>query len=227
MTIYCSKWQRRLWCLQERLFAQDRIRFQFKDGAISTFHAMLGAIPKVEHGPSPGLPNASFNMYDLTQFGCLQYHTVMQSLIVIATCDSDQTLAKLKLPSMAAMSTLQTLLPFRSTSRPADEALCLSYPLGVDPKHILDVPVDSRMQTLWKMMEKIPPEMIFWVGPKLQTKGFRWAPRTFMIGREWTILSEQHNQSGATLTEDRLKVHLPGCYLVAPRAFLSRPNSSW
>lgn len=213
LTIFCSKWQRRLWCLQERLLAKDRIRFQFKDGAISTCNAMLRAIPKIEHGPLRGLPNASFNMHDLTQFGCLQLHTITQSLIPMATWGAEQTLANLKLPSVAAMSTLQTLLPFRSTSRPADEALCLSNLLGVDTKQILDVPNDSRMQTLWKMMERIPPEMIFWIGPKLQTKGFRWAPKTFMNGRDWTILSGQHNEFGATLTKDGLKVHFPGWVL--------------
>jgi hypothetical protein len=216
ITIFCSKWQRRLWCLNERLLAKDRVRFQFKDQAISPCNAVLRAIPRIEHGPLQGLPNVSLDIYDLNQFGCLQLHTITQSLIVLATWGDDQMFANLRLPSAAAMSTLQTLLPFRSTSRPADEALCLSVLLGVDPKQILNAPndrEDSRMETLWKMVERIPPEVIFWIGPKLQTKGLRWAPKTFMNGREWTRLTGNHNEFGTTLTEDGLSVHFPGWML--------------
>ncbi|KAL1885306.1 hypothetical protein Plec18167_001963 [Paecilomyces lecythidis] len=135
------------------------------------------------------------------------------------TAGVEGTLAQLRSPSVAAFSTLQTLLPFRSTSRLADEALCLSSLVGVDPKHILSVPNDqeSRMKIFWTTVEKIPPEVLFWIGPKLQTKGFRWAPKTFMNAREWSNLNGSYNEFGATLTEDGLRVHLAAWMLGCSR----------
>ncbi|KAF2716588.1 hypothetical protein K431DRAFT_350225 [Polychaeton citri CBS 116435] len=177
VAIFCSKWHRRLWCLLERLLGKSHIRYQFKDGAISSMGAVLRVSPAIEGGPLKGLPGVGSSLFDLTRSESIRYHTVSHSLIIQAILGDENTLAYMQVPSGAMVSKLQSLLSFRSTSKPADEALCLSILIGLHPKKILDAPndPDSRMETLWSMMEQIPPEVIFWIGPKLSRKGYRGA----------------------------------------------------
>jgi hypothetical protein len=49
-------------------------------------------------------------------------------------------------------------------------------------------------------MPNIPSDVIFWIGPKLQKKGFGWAPSTFLNGRDLHHNSELINTGAANLT---------------------------
>jgi hypothetical protein len=71
----------------------------------------------------------------------------------------------------------------RSTSRQADETVCLATLLRLDPVSILNLPEDDyegRMVQLLKMMPKIPLRILFQPPPRLTQHGFRWAPSSLL-----------------------------------------------
>src|SRR5687767_5568815 len=70
------------------------------------------------------------------------------------------------------------------------------------------------MEALWSAMPCIPADVIFWIGPKLQTKGYRWAPSTFLTGRD---LHNSSTSGAASLTRKGLRVRYPGWMLGCPK----------
>src|SRR2546430_16842707 len=55
------------------------------------------------------------------------------------------------------------------------------------------LPISARIPELLLMIEKVPSSMIFDAVPRLQHKGFRWAPRSF-LDRKSTRLNSSHSQ---------------------------------
>jgi hypothetical protein len=59
-------------------------------------------------------------------------------------------------------------------------------------------------------MTRIPSEILFWFGPKLEAEGLRWAPKTFMQSETVVGLLDQQNDDTASVTKRGLQVHLSG-----------------
>jgi hypothetical protein len=72
-------------------------------------------------------------------------------------------------------------LKWRGTSKPRDEIPAIVSMLDVDASKLIDLPAQERMAGLLQAVGHIPSEIIFLQGPKLETKGFKWAPSTFML----------------------------------------------
>ena len=72
----------------------------------------------------------------------------------------------------------------RSVTWPGDEPLCLACLVKMPSEHLAALPVEDRMPQFWRDVarwtEGIPLAVLFLDRPRLQQRGFRWAPRTFL-----------------------------------------------
>ncbi|KAL8748807.1 MAG: hypothetical protein Q9184_007080 [Pyrenodesmia sp. 2 TL-2023] len=67
------------------------------------------------------------------------------------------------------------------TTRWEDEALCLASVMDVETKTIAALPGEDRMEILLSQIEKLPTQILFGNGYRLQKPGLSWAPRTFLV----------------------------------------------
>jgi Heterokaryon incompatibility protein (HET) len=159
--IFTSSWLRRLWTLQEGVFAND-ICFQFRDGprSLSSLHGAF--------------------LDDLREGGSF-YTVVGASLlslfyVCLRSFDLDATPERL-------LINIWTSLEWRTTSNPSDEAICIATLMGIDPVALLQTVPQDRMQTLLCAIKILPPGIIFLSGERLSVEGFRWAPKS-LLGRK-------------------------------------------
>jgi hypothetical protein len=218
MMIHCSKWNRRLWTLQEQIFARERLHFQFNDVSLSLNNIILGEV--LDMNPD------MFLSEDLERLSAIHQLSYGTSGIAKAVWGDYATLSVINASSFGAMAAIQRTLPFRATTKASDEAICLGSLLNLDIQRILSVPEAARMETLWSEMPNISPDVIFWIGPKLQKKGFRWAPSAFLNGRDLHHNSELTNAGAANLTQKGLRVRYPVGCSAARNVSRSRHNSS-
>lgn len=68
----------------------------------------------------------------------------------------------------------------RNTSRDSDELICIAVLMDIDPTVLFGFPLDKRMPLLLRLIGSFPGEIIFSEGPRLASKGFGWAPQTFI-----------------------------------------------
>ncbi|KAK0497985.1 hypothetical protein EDD18DRAFT_1160471 [Armillaria luteobubalina] len=71
--------------------------------------------------------------------------------------------------------------------RQGTETLAISGLLNVDAFELVSLPASQRMMTLLLRVQKLPSDIIFIPGPRLNESGFRWAPRTMMTSIEASI----------------------------------------
>lgn len=71
-------------------------------------------------------------------------------------------------------------LQWRTTNRPPDETLAIASLLGAKPAVFVDLDPEQRMMRLIQHIGKLPRNVLFLPGAKLQFSGFRWAPKSFM-----------------------------------------------
>ncbi|KAL8786308.1 MAG: hypothetical protein Q9195_008268 [Heterodermia aff. obscurata] len=64
------------------------------------------------------------------------------------------------------------------SSKPKFATACCK--VGFNPQSRLNRCHDERMKAAWLLLDAFPPHMIFWNVPRLQEKGWRWAPSTFL-----------------------------------------------
>lgn len=199
-------WATRLWTLQEGVISK-RLHFAFLDGSIPA--------TKLEDGYNEAKTNIDNNYHYVCKAGRL-FSSSMHSL--------QQREEHNKVGN--AWQSLQ----WRTTTRNTDETICLATILGMDPTPILDIqPVknsideclEKRMVCFLSMLDAkvgIPPGIIFLPGPKLDAKGFSWAPKTWMTQqRRQNNLPLFDRYTRATfLTTRGLHVQYPGVLLHPP-----------
>lgn len=165
--IFTSSWMRRLWTLQEGALAQS-LYFQFADKAIG-----LGELgDAIIRLGSTSMRHKSI----LTDFS--QEFMGLQSFFLPTTPKTGPLLRQ-----------LDQSLHFRSVSIATDEPLCIGTLMSLDLPAILDVePKDNRMQKVWELIAAkkggIPSKLIFFEGPRIPVKGWKWAyvyPRTSFL----------------------------------------------
>jgi hypothetical protein len=165
--VFFCTWMRRLWTLEEGTLSRDRLEFQFRDGTISMKH--------------------------LTQ-------TSTVSCCLDNIGNGLNAILKIFLPDMAnryrqqpgtpqnRLNTILDLLPvlqYRSTTKAADEPLCISHILGLDTSTLTCIDeANLRMKELIRILTEhgtlFPRRLLFTNEPKLQIEGTRWAPASFM-----------------------------------------------
>ncbi|KAL1615723.1 hypothetical protein SLS54_008853 [Diplodia seriata] len=68
----------------------------------------------------------------------------------------------------------------RNTTKPGDETICFATFLGLDTAQLVQTPVEDRMPLLLSLLPAVPSEILFASGPRLEQKGYRWAPKSFL-----------------------------------------------
>ena len=157
-----SNWVRRLWTLQEGVFANS-IHFLVSDGTVSFASLLQAKLP----------PHLGDNFKYV--FGrCLG-----QPFFVL----NDEKLGSR--PSEAQVIYILREVQNRTSTFNKDEALCIALLLDINPKEILEAR-DSRnpMPILIKALNySIPPGMLLSPGKRNKEIGFRWAPQSFLVNR--------------------------------------------
>lgn len=199
--IFCSKWMRRLWTLQEGILESndedtlaDRLWFQFK-GATVPLKWIWGST-LISLGDDITLDPLTADLFK--QFrGLVGFHGEEQ----------DQSIT---------LMAVHNALRYRLTSVPWDEALIISFLLRWDVQKILDIPKEQRMQTVWSQLAAnstaIPRNIIFNPGKRLSESGFRWAPSTLM-GPSNSEMPISTDGPPGILTSSGLTVQYPGSIL--------------
>ncbi|OJD35309.1 sugar transporter stl1 [Diplodia corticola] len=73
----------------------------------------------------------------------------------------------------------------RSTSKLEDEPICLATLLGQDLDDLLDEPdVERRMRIVMSKLTWVTSVVLFSPGPRMEVDGFKWAPKSFLVGGE-------------------------------------------
>lgn len=220
MRILCSSWTRRLWTLQEGALAKS-LYFRFADDAIE-------------------LEKAAFlmtaEMTFVTNDHSLEYQPIFS---MVSELWEVWRTAESELPRIV-LNYLSGGLRWRATSVASDEALCLATLAGLDMEIIAQATPENRMTKFWSLLPSISAQIVFWSGSKINHKGFRWAPATF-LGESEAIFqdfanksfSEVDDRSSTTRTDSGLIFRSAGILLNAWRANIGRnfwirdQNRSW
>lgn len=156
--LYLSNWHHRLWTLQEGLYAQS-LFFQFKDGAqtIKDMHPEYSA----DH-------NSLIPFYSSARANCAgQFDPFYEFIHMTGSVES-------------SFYTFSHFIRSRTTSKMEDEAICFSTLLGLDPAPLFKVEGEKRMERFYGLVNKFPRVIVFNDFPRLQSDGFRWAPKSFL-----------------------------------------------
>lgn len=159
--LYLSNWQHRLWTLQEGVLAQG-LFFQFNDGSQALRH--LWQEQEIHKKTCPGF-----------------YSTIVDYTLPLVPMSNP------KLKNEGEKSTLEEKFPAlvegivnRKTSKLADETICFATLLDLDPGFLLREDENKRMETFLRKIGAFQQGLIFNELRRLQTDGFRWAPRSFL-----------------------------------------------
>jgi hypothetical protein len=117
-------------------------------------------------------------------------------------------------------------MQWREASRPEDETLCLARLVDINPLPLLQVTdskgikkiTEKRMVKFLTLLDQfigIPPGMIFLPGPKLNKRGFSWAPNSWMREESKQVAEPifVSEQKVSFLTRNGLLVQYPGIQL--------------
>lgn len=155
-----SSWMRRLWTFQEAIMPSE-VHIQFSDG-VRTLSNIAVSIEQE-------MLQTRKNLY--TRY------------IQLTKTFFSPFLSGLEGNASQKFISMWKQMQWRSTSRAADETICLATTLGLDPGPILNIPStdhEGRMIKLLQMMKVIPLLLPFQPPPRLKAVGFRWAPASFL-----------------------------------------------
>lgn len=179
-----SKWYRRLWTLQEGLAAKE-VLFIFADNFVRLGWLHEFVQDRLCSDKAPATKVEDHETYrDMLLAGglAIEPHTLYTPFYDYwhqrghASPDWDRQTRR-----------IWSLLPFRSTTKAGDEAICLSNVLGLDASaklRIIDCLPEKRMSLLWRSMagKSIPQSILLNYLPKVEERGMRWAPKSIV----WT-----------------------------------------
>jgi hypothetical protein len=208
--ICLSNWVRRLWTLQEGVFANS-IHFMVSDGTISFVSLFKGKLPsRLGDNLTPIFGRCFGRPFDPIKDEN-QDPRPTEGRVIDMSQVSFASLFKRKLPSFLGhdlkpifgrclgrqfycikqhtrptegqvINMLQQVGKRTSTFN-TDEALCIALLLDIDPTEILEVrKTRNPMPVLIKAFNhSIPPCMFLSPGKRNEEDGFRWAPQSFLI----------------------------------------------
>ncbi|KAL6307915.1 hypothetical protein BKA93DRAFT_26621 [Sparassis latifolia] len=184
LRILCSDWMRRLWTLQEAVFVQnsgrDKLYFQFADGVVA--HSSLD----VEQNEASPHRNNIHVVHGL--------HGVLRALEDRIPRSFSPSQHSLEDPEpterpIYKLARMSGSLQYRATSKAEDEPVCLASLLGLDVRSVLVHSSAKRMRQLYLLIGTFPATIIFTTGrsalrfndgARLQERGFRWAPASYL-----------------------------------------------
>ena len=211
--IFTSGWMRRLWTLQEGSLAKT-IWFQFRDSAVD-LSSLLSALHRILT-TEIGRKGLAFDLLIVNRGLRTFFHRMPGDIT-----------------AGPGVSILIDALQHRSVRVAPDEPLLIANLLSLDVSKILQSPIELRMPTVWSQMWSvpggIPQNILFHSGPKLVTNGYRWAPATLLIPKDYqaaAILSLPQENTGIPSPEGLL-VRLPGFFLSSPVQPPGLPDDPW
>ena len=201
--ILTSPWMRRLWCLQEGALPRGvGLWVYFKDGPVHI--PVLWARLHIVATQDLNYGRLLQDMFDDIRPLSLDYYYN----------------ASKGTPNLAL---LDRALSYRNTTVPSDEPLCIATLIDLNMDKILPLCGEERMATVWDLIvEKngggLSPRMVFLEGPKLEKKGYHWAPSTLLPSSErlYNFQTRVLGWNGAprgTLTPEGLLAPYPGLRL--------------
>ncbi|KAI9148168.1 Heterokaryon incompatibility protein [Paramyrothecium foliicola] len=213
--VLCCNWQRRLWTLQEAMYAA-KLTFPFSDGLLffENFPSMVELRKVQRHSTDL----STLQMRDLLDYFCPSSYRAesLNTERINQTARVDRFIGTV------------TQLCHRTTSRRSDEAVCLATLLDANLEAILEENEPNRIQRILEHQGGFAPTIIFLHGPKMQSEPYRWAPSSFMY--PWNSIQRQlfrptpiklpgtelKTMRLATLIPQGLLIDLPGIMLCAP-----------
>ena len=211
--ILTSPWMRRLWCLQEGALARgDGLWVYFKDGPVH-----MPVLWRRLH--------VLFNQ-DLSYRRLL--HEMFNDILPMSL-DNYYSGTPKRIPNLAV---LDRALSYRNTTVPSDEPLCIATLMDLNMDRILPLCGEERMATVWDLIAEkneggLPSRMIFLEGPKLEKKGYHWAPSTLLASsdrlyRFHTRVLQWNKTPRGTLTPEGLLAPYTGLRLHPLKYLASR-----
>ncbi|TDZ60861.1 hypothetical protein CTRI78_v004592 [Colletotrichum trifolii] len=209
--VLSCNWQRRLWTLQEAVFA-PKLTFKFADGLLR--YEELQSLMKPADAQGDTTHPADFATLEVKP--ALEYFCSGQYRAELTTSKDLQLLAATRLDRLIGAV---RHCCHRTTSRMSDEAVCLASLLDADVEDVLDAPEPERFRRLLEHQRVLSAYIIFVHGPKIQQEPYRWAPATFMY--PWNAMQRHFftpMRSGKVGTVNRsgFLVDFPGIFVCAP-----------
>ena len=96
-----------------------------------------------------------------------------------------------------------TAVNWRATSKRGDETHAVAALLDIDPMTLTSTSLEDRMKAFLLMVRYMPPDIIFFHGPKLSSPPYRWAPTTLMA-RSTAMVDPSWDQQRVECTVDGL-----------------------
>ena len=210
--ILTSPWMRRLWCLQEGALPRGvGLWVYFNDGPVH-------------------IPVLWARLY-IVATQDLKYGRLLQDMfddIRPLSLDNYYDASK----STPNLALLDRALSYRNTTVPSDEPLCIATLMDLNIDKILPLCGEERMATVWDLIAEkngggLPSRMVFLEGPKLEKKGYHWAPSTLLPSSErlYNFQTRVLGWNGAprgTLTPEGLLAPYPGLRLRPLKHLASR-----
>ncbi|KAL4969452.1 uncharacterized protein BDV14DRAFT_165955 [Aspergillus stella-maris] len=202
--VYQSNWLKRLWTHQEG-FLPKLLYFQFQDRSVEIHDLKDRLYAYVNEREREGV-YLSFPQFANIRL-ILQYTFLeMAFKNTFKRPDMKWTLYK---PLAAALSE-------RKTSRLADETVCLATIVDVPVGELLEIPSKpdevsgmERMEKFLLMLGKFDTAMIFNYYPRLEKRGYKWAPRSLLNHRKARIAYWGRDEGSADMTAP-FSEHGPG-----------------
>jgi hypothetical protein len=238
--VFTSRWLKRVWTLEEGALAK-RLWFQFADKALS--------LAELKAKMETIWPN---NLQQKIIFFDIRYE-IDRIEQFFQTKGYDGSGPNLK--------TLDEALLHRTISNASDEPICIGTlmrlsakailapgddildalrendNLDEDGQHLLQLKLrDARMKVVWKLLaekfKSLPAQIIFFEERRIDAKGFRWAPRSFLQA-ENVYLSPKlrkvrwDDTQPGVVTERGLQVSYPGFRLHLAQYNDGKPRHPW
>jgi hypothetical protein len=205
--IYTSAWDRRLWTLQEGIL-NTRTFFALDDDCWTVEylihcydkepHLMNEAIGSYREFLRQHRPEQSPTSRDLTPHFMDPVYRMMRFSLM-------ETRRTIRDPEKSSLRLLRQLA-WRSTSFPSDESVCLAILTGFDVSKLLKIPAAERLAAVMQTLKPCAAFLIFCDGPRSETNGCRWIPRTVL--NQGSVLPTNYSVTG-TATPEGLLVKLP------------------
>ncbi|KAK7947832.1 uncharacterized protein PG986_008718 [Apiospora aurea] len=226
MRISLSGWMRRLWTLQEGVLA-TRMYVKFKDGILDVACAKTELDNcEVPSGVTPGLtatygtvPNQAARFYvsmSALRRDVLRLERGYEPKLFGRRREyihyDDEKVKRGRMGSAVMEAFIASR--YRTTSRQADEYICLASLLGWDTSGLSSVPANQRMKYLHSKQETLPQGILFASGPRMEEVGWRWAVTRFGHSRTHHRLSAPINDfTLAHRRDEGLTIAYPGFIL--------------
>ncbi|KAL4901111.1 hypothetical protein BDW74DRAFT_170459 [Aspergillus multicolor] len=200
--VYQSNWIKRLWTHQEGFLPQS-LWFQFQDRSVE-----IGELSRrfEEYAASLQGQGIHLGFPGGASMRLVEQYTFLRDLIM-GTVETDED-------KWMTYPALANVMSERKTSRLADEVICLATIIKMPLDELVKVKSDTdaktgqaRMMAFLKKLGRFETGVIFNNYPRLEERGYHWAPRSLLNFRTAEILyvAEDEDSEEATFDPDHTR----------------------